>query len=168
MKKLLFGYLLLFSAIGLLDLMFLVAAALAQTTSHSAARIPHVVAAVQVHPRILAQITGHSVTLQFTASTGSAGCSATATPPCTIGYNIFRGTAAGAESPTPLNASPISATTYIDPITLTSTATTYFYTVEAVEIVNGVTGLPSVPSNEATASFPGQASPPTSVVATPK
>lgn len=119
-------------------------------------------------PRILAQITGHSVTLQWNASAGSSGCSATATPPCTIAYNIFRGTATGAESATPINSSLVSGTTYVDPITLTAQAVTYFYIVEAVEVVNGVTGLSSTPSNEATASFPGQAAPPSGLAATPK
>ncbi len=119
------------------------------------------------HATVFAQISGHNVFLSWGASTG-VGCSATATPPCTIGYNIFRGTAAGAESAVPLNPVPVTTLTYTDPITLTSSAVTYFYFVEAVEIVNGVTGLASAPSNEATAAFPGQASTPGTLSATPK
>jgi hypothetical protein len=107
---------------------------------------------------------GHSVTLTFTASTSASSCTA----PCSFGYNVFRGTAAGAESTTPLNSSPITSTTFTDStITLGSSPVTYFYIVEAVETASGVT-VASSPSNEASATFPGIPSAPTTVVATPK
>lgn len=107
---------------------------------------------------------GHSVTLAFTASTSASSCTA----PCSFGYNVFRGTAAGAESTIPLNSSPITATTFTDStITLGSSPVTYFYIVEAVETASGVT-VASSPSNEASATFPGIPTAPTTVVATPK
>jgi hypothetical protein len=107
---------------------------------------------------------GHSVTLTFTASTSAGSCTAS----CSFGYNVFRGTAAGAESTTPLNSSPITTTTFTDStITLGSSPVTYFYIVEAVETASGVT-VASSPSNEASATFPGIPTAPTTVVATPK
>lgn len=108
--------------------------------------------------------TGHTVTLTFVASTSAAGCVA----PCTLGYNVFRGTATGAESATPLNATPITTTTYTDSgITLGSAPITYFYTVEAVETAGGVT-VASGPSNEASATFPGVPVAPTALTSVPK
>ncbi len=94
---------------------------------------------------------GHAVVLTWVASTSAASCVA---PACTFGYNVFRGTAAGAESATPLNSAPLTALTYTDPITLGSSLQTYFYFVEAVETASGITS-PSVPSNEVSATFPG-------------
>jgi hypothetical protein len=126
---------------------------------------------IQVRPilrmRIFAQISGHSVTLSWTAST-SAAC-LTATPPtCSaFGYNIFRGTAAGAESLTPLNSSPLTILTFVDPITLTSNPQAFFYFIEAVETTGTIT-VSSVPSSEVSATFPGIPASPSSVVATPK
>jgi hypothetical protein len=95
--------------------------------------------------------TGHAVVLTWVASTSAAACVA---PNCTFAYNVFKGTAAGAESSTPLNSTPLTALTYTDAITLTSSIQSYFYYVEAVETASGITS-PSVPSNEVSATFPG-------------
>ena len=46
------------------------------------------------------------------------------------GYNIYRGTATGGESATPLNSSPVSTTAYAD--LTASPGTTYFYIAKAV------------------------------------
>jgi hypothetical protein len=104
--------------------------------------------------------TSHSTLLTWTASTSAAACSSTATPPCTFGYNVFRGTAAGGESTTPLNAAPITGTSYTDPVTLASSPATYYYTVTAVETVNSIS-VSSAYSNEASISYPGVPAPPT-------
>jgi hypothetical protein len=106
---------------------------------------------------------GHSVTLNWNASSSAASCTA----PCTFGYNIFRGTTTGSEAPNPLNPTLVTGTTYTDStVTLGSTPVTYFYTVEAVETVGGVT-VASAPSNEASATFPGTPAPPSAVTANP-
>jgi hypothetical protein len=111
---------------------------------------------------------GHSVALTFAASTSAASCSSTTSPPCTFGYNVFRGTVSGAESTTPLNSSPITSTTYTDStVTLGSSPITYFYVVKAVETAGGVT-VASGPSNEASATFPGIPAAPASLGATPQ
>ncbi len=110
-----------------------------------------------------AQTTGHGTTLSWTASTSATACSS----PCTFGYNVYRGTAAGTEGAAPINAAPITGTTYFDPVTLTSSTQTFFYTVEAVETVGGVT-VNSAPSNEVSVTFPGTPAAPASVVAVPK
>jgi hypothetical protein len=75
-------------------------------------------------------------------------------PNCTFGYNVFKGTVAGAESLTPLNSIPLTALTYTDTITLTSSLQTYFYVVQAVETASGITAN-SANSNEVSATFPG-------------
>jgi hypothetical protein len=52
----------------------------------------------------------------------------------TVGYDIFRGTTSGGESSTPLNATPINGTTYVDESV--TPGATYYYVVTAV-ISNG-------------------------------
>lgn len=80
----------------------------------------------------------HSVTLTWVASVDE---------PSTLlageGYNVFRGTSAGNESATPLNASLVQATTYVDS---TVTPGTYFYIVKAV-----INGAESIASDEVSA-----------------
>jgi hypothetical protein len=81
-----------------------------------------------------------SVLVQLPAPTGLSAISAnnntevdlswTAPSGTVTGYNVYRGTSAGAESVTPLNSSPLTATTFRD--TTVSPLTTYFYTVKAV------------------------------------
>ena len=97
----------------------------------------------------------HCTTLNWTAST-TAG----------VTYNVYRGTISGGESLVALNASPITGTSYIDPVTLTNSSQTFFYYVEAVETSSGITVL-SIPSNEVSVTFPSQPSAPTAVSATP-
>jgi hypothetical protein len=106
-----------------------------------------------------AQASGHSVGLSWTASTSAAGC----TSPCTFGYNVFRGTTSGGESTTPLNATPITGTTYTDStITLGSSAVTYYYVVQAEETVGTVVAT-AANSNEVSATFPGVPAPATAL-----
>lgn len=84
----------------------------------------------------------HSVNLSWAASSDPSSS-----------YNVYRGTAAGAET-TLLNAAPITATTYDD---TTPTAGTWFYAVKSV-----LNGVESVDSNEVTVSL--RPAPPTSLV----
>lgn len=101
----------------------------------------------------------HSVTLTWTASASASSCTATGNPPCTFGYNVYRGTVAGQESVTPINASLITGLTFVDSsITLQASPVTYYYVVQAVETVAETTGSivsPSANSNEVSAPFPG-------------
>jgi endoglucanase Acf2 len=95
-----------------------------------------------------------SVLVQLPAPTGLSAAPAnnntevdlswTAPSGTVTGYNIFRGTMAGGESATPLNASPVTGTTFRD--TTVSPLKTYFYTVKAVN-----SGGASSASNEANA-----------------
>ena len=102
---------------------------------------------------------GHCTLLSWTASTSAGACSPTATPPCTFSYNVFRGTVAGGESLTPINAAPVTGLTFTDPVTLTSSPQSFFYTVEAVETV-GTVAASGANSNEVSDSFPGTPSAP--------
>jgi len=63
----------------------------------------------------------HAVTLFWNASTTSG----------VTGYNVYRGTSPGAYGTTPLNASLLPATTYVDPSV--SAGQTYYYVVQAVD-----------------------------------
>jgi hypothetical protein len=58
------------------------------------------------------------------------------------GYNIYRGTATGAEGASPINSSPVNGLTYTDS---SPSVGVDFYVVKSV--VNGVV---SIPSNEVT------------------
>lgn len=109
-----------------------------------------------------------NVGLSWAASTSAAGCTSTATPACSnFGYNVFVGTASGGEGSTPINASLLTALTYSYPVTLTSSAQTFYFVVQAVETIAGLGTLSSANSNEASAAFPALPAPPTSLVATP-
>jgi hypothetical protein len=72
------------------------------------------------------------------------------------GYNLFEGTSPGGESSTPLNASPISATSYT--VSALTNATTYYFTVRALNAIGS-----SAPSNEASATPASPATSGTSV-----
>jgi endoglucanase Acf2 len=95
-----------------------------------------------------------SVLVQLPAPTGLSATAAnnnaaidlswTAPSGTVTGYYVYRGTSAGAESATPLNSSPVTATTFRD--TTVAAFTTYFYTVRAVN-----TGGASAASSEANA-----------------
>jgi hypothetical protein len=78
----------------------------------------------------------HNVVLNWTAS-----------PTGGVTYNIFRGTTAGGEGTTPVNAAPVTTTTYTD--SNVTAGVNYFYTVEAVNSAGS-----SAPSNEASATVP--------------
>jgi beta-glucanase (GH16 family) len=82
------------------------------------------------------------------ASSSEIDLSWTAPSGAVTGYNIYRGTSAGGESATPLNATPVTGTTYQD--TTASPATTYYYVVRAVSAA-GTSGA----SNEASATTQG-------------
>ena len=82
---------------------------------------------------------GHDVVLKWTASLSSN----------VIGYNIYRGTISGGESPAPLNGTPINASTYADE-NVTAGAT-YYYLVTSV-VTDGVTE--SAASTETAATVP--------------
>ena len=84
-----------------------------------------------------------SVTLSWVAPTNDGGSNV-------IGYRIFEGTTAGAESGTPVNSTLDSALSYV--ANGLTNGTTYFFTVQAV---NGVG--PSASSNETSASPVGPA-----------
>lgn len=98
---------------------------------------------------------GHCTVLTWGAST---------TPGVT--YNVYRGTATGAESATPLNSSPITVLTYTDPVVLTGSVQNFFYYIEAVETSSGIVAT-SNPSNEVSVSFPGIPASPTNAAGTP-
>jgi len=66
-----------------------------------------------------------------------------------MGYNVFRGTSSGGEASTPLNATPVNGTSYVDESV--SAGVTYYYVLTAVAD-DGVTQ--SAPSNEASATVP--------------
>jgi len=102
-------------------------------------------------------VTGASITVTSNAAPLTIGLSGTGThsvllewtpsPTAGVAYNVFRGVSSGGEGTTPLNASPVSATSYTD--TNVASGQTYFYTVEAVD-----SGGSSAPSNEAQAGIP--------------
>lgn len=77
-----------------------------------------------------------------------------ASPTTGVTYNVYRGTATGAESSVPLNTNPITTLTYTDLVTLTTSQQQFFYYVEAVEAGTSVGTVFSVPSNEVSATFP--------------
>jgi len=117
---------------------------------------------LRVSSGVRAQTTGpcgtgvaHCTTLFWTASTTGG-----------VTYNVFRGTTSGSEGAVPINVSPITGLTYIDPVTLTNQQQTFFYYVEAVETSSFGT-LNSVPSNEVSATFPAIPQAPTGATATP-
>jgi hypothetical protein len=68
--------------------------------------------------------------------------------PGVVGYNVYRGTASRGESSTPLNSSPISATTYVD--SNVTVGTKYYYVLTSV----GAGGVQSARSNETEAVVP--------------
>lgn len=105
----------------------------------------------------------HTVTVNWAASTSAAGCVA----PCSLGYNIYKGTVAGAESATPLNAAVLSVLMFTDTIVITSNPQTLFYYVKAVETSDGIT-IMSDPSIEVSATFPGKPLPPGALVVVKK
>jgi hypothetical protein len=80
----------------------------------------------------------HDVILSWSAS-GSSGVT---------GYNIFRGTASGKESTTPLNSSPIAGTTYTD--SNVTAGQTYYYVITAISSNN----TQSADSKEVSATVP--------------
>ena len=108
---------------------------------------------------MVAPAASHSVTLTWNAATPSMPACPTAP---TLGYNVFRGTAAGAESTTPLNATPIAALTYTD--TTVAVGNSYFYTVQTVETCGSLT-LASKNSNEVSAIYPNAPGSPTITIA---
>jgi len=68
--------------------------------------------------------------------------------PGVVGYNIYRGTAPGGESGTPINSSPVNATTYVD--ANVTAGLTYYYVLTSV----AADGAQSSRSNETEANVP--------------
>lgn len=111
-----------------------------------------------------ASVTGHSVTLFWTASTSAA------TDP-TLGYNVYRSTTPGAEAAPALNGAALQAVncptsgpcTYVD-ATATAEGTKYYYVLTA----DSPTRTESVHSTEASATIPVSSAPapPTGVTVT--
>ena len=84
------------------------------------------------------------------------------TPACT--FNVYRGTAPGAESGTPLNAAPITASPYIDAVTLTGSPQSFYYEIQAVETSGTVTATSGL-STELSDTFPGVPATPSATIA---
>ncbi len=80
----------------------------------------------------------HTVILSWGASQSSG----------VVGYNVYRGSASGGESSTPLNSTPINGTSYAD--ANVTAGTNYYYVVTTV----GSGGVQSAPSGETQASVP--------------
>jgi alpha-glucosidase len=68
--------------------------------------------------------------------------------PGVIGYDIYRGTASGGESGTPINSAPVNTTTYVD--ANVKAGTTYYYVLRAI----AANGVQSPASNETNANVP--------------
>jgi hypothetical protein len=115
---------------------------------------------VEIVPGVPAAVGGappntFTIILTWAASSSAAGCTSSATPACSnFGYNVFEGTASGGEGTTPINSAPVTALTYSYPVSLTSTATTYYFVVQAVETLAGIGTANSVNSNEVSVAFP--------------
>lgn len=90
-----------------------------------------------------AGVSSSEIDLAWTAATGTV-----------TGYNVFRGTAAGGESSTPINTTPLSSSTTSYHDTSVTTGTTYFYVVQAINN----TGSSPV-SNEANATASSNSAP---------
>jgi fibronectin type 3 domain-containing protein len=80
----------------------------------------------------------HDIILTWAASTSTG----------VVGYNVYRGTASGGESTTPLNSTPINGTTYADENV--TAGTEYYYVITAV----GSNGVQSTDSGETEATVP--------------
>jgi autotransporter-associated beta strand protein len=94
------------------------------------------IAAPAAPTNLKATASGGQITLTWTGSPGA------------VSYNVYRGTSPQGESATPLNANPITTTTFVD--ASVAAGTTYYYIVKAVNPV----GL-SPASNEANATVSG-------------
>lgn len=95
------------------------------------------------------------LTLTASPSASDGSC----VSPCVLTYNIYRGTAAGAENlATPINLTPLPATTTSFTDT-TAISGTYFYVARAVE-TSGTSVLTSANSNEVSFTFPKAPAPP--------
>lgn len=92
---------------------------------------------------LVAKLTAHSVSLTCNPPT-------TGTPP--TGYFFYRGTTAGGENPTPLNASFVTTCAYTD--TAVTPLSSYFYTAKSYSSTSAPPGL-STASNEVQATIPG-------------
>ena len=99
-------------------------------------------------------ITDNASNSPQTVSLTGTGCPdvflsrAASTTPGVIGYDIYRGTAAGGESGTPINSAPVGTTTYVD--ANVKAGTTYFYVLRSVT----ANGVQSPASNETKANVP--------------
>jgi hypothetical protein len=83
-------------------------------------------------------VTGHSVSLSWTASTSP-----------NVGYNVYRGTTSGGPYPTKVNSSLVDGTSYVD--STVQAGQTYYYVATAVDKSNN---NESTYSNQAQAVIP--------------
>jgi len=97
----------------------------------------------------LAQSAGHSVTLNWAASTTTG-----------VTYNVYRATTSGGPF-SQINPSPVTALTFVD--SQVTNGTTYFYVVRSFD---GTTE--SVNSNQVSAVIPTAPAPPTNLTVTVK
>jgi hypothetical protein len=119
------------------------------------------------NPACAPDLVVHCTTLSWNASGSAATCLSTSTPACAFSYLAFKGTTSGGESSTAISCPVITATSCVDgPITLTSAQQTFYYTIEAQEVIGLVTTT-SLPSNEASVTFPGIPTAPAASTATP-
>ena len=108
------------------------------TDSLSATSNPFTIVTPPGPPTGLSETTGNaSVTLNWSAPTSTGGSPI-------LGYDIFEGTTPGGESAVPVNASLVTATSYV--VTGLTDGTTYYFDVRAVNAVGS-----SLASNETSA-----------------
>jgi len=125
---------------------------------------------VSAMPSSSATVPGAPIGLGATPGNGSAGLSWSAPSSdggsAVTGYNVYEGTSAGGESPTPVNPTPLAANASSFTATGLTNGTTYFFTVKALNSIGE-----GAASNEASATPTGGGGPtvpgaPTSVTAT--
>jgi fibronectin type 3 domain-containing protein len=95
-----------------------------------------------------------SVTLTWSPPSSNGGSTIT-------GYDIYRGTSSGGESATPLNATPVTGTTYTD--SAVTNGTPYYYVVTAINIAGSSTISAEAHATPTAATVPGA---PTKLVVT--
>jgi hypothetical protein len=100
-----------------------------------------------VMPQMRATATQHSATLSWNASAVGKNCA----PPATLAYNVLRGSAAGQESTTPINPTPLTTTGYVD--ASVQMGQTYYWVVVPLETCANLV-IPGPVSNEVSYQFP--------------
>ncbi len=95
-------------------------------------------------PTGLSAASGKSqASLTWTAPTSDGGSAIT-------GYGVYEGTTSGGESTTPINSSPLGATSTSYTVTVLTNGTTYYFTAEAIDTVGSSgasNGASTTPAN---------------------